>query len=174
MSWLTIIAAVVFPNIGGLVGVIFTKKSIPKWYNKQLKKPSWRPPNWAFGPAWTYLYSTMGYASYCVWVELEKPDILALWNLPPPIKLFFLQILLNWLWTPIFFGLKHITLALAEILLLDVVVVMTVIAFWEVDSIAGILLIPYVAWLSLATALTFSIWMANPEWRFGYQTLKIE
>nr|XP_053642555.1 translocator protein-like [Cherax quadricarinatus] len=82
----------------------------PQKKKNQLKKPGWRPPNWAFACVWTYLYSTMGYASYRVWVELDKPDLLAPASLPSPLKLFILQILLNWLWTPIFFGLKQITM----------------------------------------------------------------
>nr|XP_053642556.1 translocator protein-like [Cherax quadricarinatus] len=116
---------------------------------KQLKKPGWRPPNWAFACVWTYLYSTMGYASYRVWVELDKPDLLAPASLPSPLKLFILQILLNWLWTPIFFGLKQITMIT-----------------WQ-D-----LLVPYLVWLILATALTVTIWKANLQWCYGYPASK--
>ncbi|XP_042241341.1 translocator protein-like [Homarus americanus] len=133
----------------------------------QIEKPSWRPPNWAFGPAWTYLYSTMGYASYRVWLELYKPNLLALADLPLPLKLFLLQILLNWLWTPIFFGLKKVAMAVIEICLLDVAVIMTMFAFLEVDSLAGLLFLPYLAWLTFATLLTVSIWKTNPQWCYG-------
>lgn len=169
MAWfpLPLLFAVVFPNIGGIMGGFITSKNIPTWY-ENIKKPKWRPPNWAFGPAWTYLYCSMGYASYRVWLELESPNVLSVLTLPAPLMLFLLQITLNWIWTPIFFEMKNLTLALVEILLLDAAVVTTGFAFWNVDDVAGLLIIPYVAWLTLATALTYCIWRDNPEWRRGY------
>ncbi|ROT63444.1 translocator protein isoform X2 [Penaeus vannamei] len=167
MGWLMIVVSVLIPNIGGIVGGLMTAKSIKNWYNKELKKPEWRPPNWVFGPMWTSLYSTMGYAAYRVWLEYDSPSILIPWQLPWPLKLFALQLLLNWLWTPIFFGLKNITLALLEIILLDVAVVATGWAFYQEDDLAGTLFIPYMLWLTLATALTLAIWKMNPRWRNG-------
>lgn len=168
MAWFpfALLVAVLFPNIGGILGGLITAKAISTWY-KIIKKPEWRPPNWVFGPVWTYLYCSMGYASYRVWVELDSPNVLSIAELPPPLKLFLLQIILNWIWTPIFFGFKNLTLALIEILLLDATVVMTGLTFWKIDNVAGLLFIPYVIWLTLASSLTFCIFKDNPEWRSG-------
>ncbi|KAK4296061.1 hypothetical protein Pmani_031418 [Petrolisthes manimaculis] len=168
MAWWHAVIAVLLPNIGGVLGAYFTRNSIPKWYNKQLRKPNWRPPNWTFGPVWTFLYCTMGYASYRVWTELGYPSLLGSpFHLPYPLNAFLLQLVMNWLWTPMFFGMKNITLALVEMVMLDAVVVLTMLRFFEVDSVAGLLFVPYVIWLSLATCLTISIWRANPKWRYG-------
>lgn len=167
MAWLPLVYAIIFPNLGGIASAGLTRNAVRDWYDKVIKKPSWRPPNRAFGPVWTYLYCTMGYASYRVWVALGEPDVLEPVALPAPLQLFVLQLILNWIWTPIFFGCKHLTLALFEILLLDASVAMTLYAFWGVDSLAGLLLVPYMAWVTLATALTASIWKDNPKWRFG-------
>lgn len=76
---------------------------------QQLRKPRWRPPNWAFGPVWTFLYCSMGYAAYRVWTELGNPCVLNPISIPHPLNLFLIQLLMNWIWTPIFFGMKHIT-----------------------------------------------------------------
>lgn len=172
MAWLPLLYAIIFPNIGGIANAFMIKNEVRNWYDKKLKKPSWRPPNKAFGPVWTFLYCTMGYASYRIWMELDEPNLLAPTTLPTPLKLFMLQLILNWIWTPIFFGYKHLTLALFEILLLDASVAMTLFAFWKEDTFAGLLLLPYLAWLSLATALTCSIWISNPKWRFGPDSKK--
>ncbi|KAK7080150.1 hypothetical protein SK128_020451 [Halocaridina rubra] len=163
---LSLLVAVIFPNIGGILGGVVTSKNIKSWY-EHIKKPNWRPPNWAFGPVWTYLYCSMGYASYRVWLEFDAPSVMPVTELPVPLKLFLLQIFLNWIWTPIFFGMKNLLLALIEILMLDAAVIMTGLAFWNKDEVAGLLFVPYVIWLTLATTLTFFIWKDNPKWRNG-------
>ncbi|XP_063872303.1 translocator protein-like [Scylla paramamosain] len=172
MAWMSLLYAVILPNIGGIANAFVIKNHVRDWYDKKIKKPSWRPPNKAFGPVWTLLYCMMGYASYRVWMELDEPNIMSLTTLPTPLKLFLLQLCLNWIWTPIFFVYKHLTLALFEILLLDGSVAMTMFAFWKEDALAGLLLIPYLAWLTLATALTTAIWISNPNWRFGPDSKK--
>merc|ERR1711915_403568 len=167
MGWLQAIAASIIPNIGGIAGGFITRQAIPDWYNKVIVKPSWRPPNWAFGPVWTSLYTSMGYSSYVVWKELGTPNLLDVASLPLPIQLYGLQLFLNWIWTPIFFGAKHLTGALVVILALDAAVIATTASFLKVDTTSGLLLVPYLGWLSLATGLTTSIWINNPDYRWG-------
>ncbi|CAL8090736.1 unnamed protein product [Orchesella dallaii] len=152
------IGAMVLPNIGGWAGAFITKPKIPTWY-EHLKKPEWRPPNWAFGPVWTSLYTSMGYASYLVYQSgggFEGPARL-------PLMLFGSQLALNWAWTPIFFGAKKLGLAMAEILLLQGNVIACAYAFSSVNRTAGLIMLPYIAWMSLACALNYRIWRDNGD-----------
>ncbi len=124
------------------------------WY-AGLEKPSWNPPSWLFGPVWTILYTLMAVAAWLVW---RKGG----WSAQKQaLGLYLIQWALNALWTPIFFGMNRPGLAFAEILILDVAVLGTLIAFWRVKRVAGALLMPYVLWLCLATALNFTIWRLN-------------
>lgn len=126
------------------------------WY-AGLEKPSWNPPGWLFGPVWMALYSMMTVAAWSVWRRggfsaQRKP------------LLFFLgQLLLNALWTPFFFGLHNPGLALLDILLLWVVIVLTLVAFWRVHRLAAVLLVPYLGWVSFASLLNFTIWRLNAQ-----------
>ena len=124
------------------------------WY-AALNKPSWNPPAWLFGPAWTLLYITMAVAAWLVWREGG-------WKAQGrTLGLFLLQWLLNALWTPLFFGLHRPGLAFAEIILLWLAIAATLVSFWRVRKVAGILLVPYLAWVSFAAALNFTIWRLN-------------
>ena len=124
------------------------------WY-AALHKPSWNPPAWLFGPAWTLLYITMAVAAWLVWREGG-------WKVQGrTLGLFLLQWLLNALWTPLFFGLHRSGLAFAEIVLLWLAIAATLVSFWRVRQVAGILLVPYLAWVSFAAALNFTIWRLN-------------
>ena len=124
------------------------------WY-ATLKKPSWNPPNWIFGPVWTALYTIMAIAAWLVWKRGGFPgQRLAL-------SLFLAQLLFNALWSPLFFGLRHPALALADIVLLWLALLGTVAAFWNVRPIAGALLLPYLAWITFAGALNFALWRLN-------------
>ena len=124
------------------------------WY-AQLQKPSWNPPAWIFGPVWTVLYIMMAVAAWMVWrVGGWRRQGRAL-------GLFLGQWLLNALWTPLFFGLHQPLLAFVEIVALWVVLVATVIAFGRVRRAAAVLLLPYLAWVSFAAVLNFTIWWLN-------------
>ena len=124
------------------------------WY-AGLQKPSWNPPSWLFGPAWTTLYILMAVAAWLVWREGGwKAQGRAL-------RLFLLQWFLNALWTPLFFGLHRPGLALAEIVLLWLAIVATLWSFWRARKLAGLLLVPYLAWVTFATVLNFTIWRLN-------------
>jgi tryptophan-rich sensory protein len=124
------------------------------WY-AQLQKPSWNPPAWIFGPVWTLLYIMMAIAAWIVWrVGGWKRQGRAL-------GLFLGQWLLNALWTPLFFGLHLPLLAFVEIVALWVVLLATILAFRRVRMVAAVLLLPYLAWVSFAAVLNFTIWWLN-------------
>ncbi len=134
------------------LGAVFV--SVDGWY-AGLVKPSWNPPAWLFGPVWTLLYVMMAVAAWLVWREGG-------WSAQRrPLVLFLAQWLLNALWTPLFFGLHRPDIALVEILALWAVLAVTVAQFWRVRRIAGLLLVPYLAWVSFAAFLNFTIWRLN-------------
>ena len=124
------------------------------WY-AGLYKPSWNPPAWIFGPVWTLLYVLMAVAAWLVWREggWKRQRL--------PLGLFLLQWLLSALWTPLFFGLHRSGLAFAEIVLLWLVLATTLWSFWQVRKAAGVLLVPYLAWVTFAAMLNFTIWRLN-------------
>ena len=129
--------------------------SIDGWY-AALEKPSWNPPAWVFGPAWSLLYVSMAVAAWLVWREGG-------WMIQGrALGLFLLQWVLNALWTPIFFGLHRPGLAFAAIVVLWLVLAATLASFWRIHKGAGALLVPYLAWVSFAAALNFAIWRLNP------------
>ena len=117
------------------------------WY-ATLHKPSWNPPAWVFGPAWSLLYVLMAAAAWFVWREGG-------WETQR-------KALLNALWTPLFFGMHRPGLALAEIIVLWLAIAATLASFWRVSKIAGVLLAPYLAWVSFAAVLNAAIWRLNP------------
>jgi benzodiazapine receptor len=125
-----------------------------EWY-AGLQKPSWNPPNWIFGPVWTALYTTMAIAAWLVW----KRGGFAVQHVA--LSLFLAQLLFNALWSPLFFGLRQPALAFADILLLWLTLLGTVAAFWKVRPLAGALLVPYLAWVTFASALNFTLWRLN-------------
>lgn len=124
----------------------------PQSFYASLQKPTWAPPPWIFGPVWTVLYLTIGVAAWGVWHRHGWTGAHALW---------FLQLLLNAAWTPVFFGLREIGLALVVIVLLWFSILGTIAALWRQTLWAGALLLPYLAWVSFATALNFALWRLN-------------
>ncbi len=137
--------------VAGL-GSVWTAKSVGTWY-QELAKPSWNPPNWLFGPVWSVLYLLMGIALWVVW---RKTGVLA-----APIGIFAVQLVLNAAWSGLFFGLRNPGAAFAEIVVLWVAIGATIVAFWRVTPVGAILLLPYIAWVSFAAALNFTIWRLN-------------
>ena len=140
--------------VGGLSGFA-TSKGVETWY-PTLLKPSFNPPSWVFGPVWTALYILMGVAAYLVWRKGLATD-----GVRPALTLFAVQLLLNGLWSLLFFGLQAPGWALVEIVFLWLAIVATLIAFRGVASAAGWLLAPYLAWVSFAAILNASIWSLN-------------
>ncbi len=126
-----------------------------EWY-AELNKPSWNPPGWIFGPVWTALYIMMAVAAWLVWKRGGFAT--QRW----PLGWFLAQLLLNALWTPLFFGLQQPGVAFAEILLLWLAILATLLAFRPVSRAAFWLLVPYLAWVSFATVLNGTLWRLNP------------
>ena len=125
-------------------------------FYSQLVRPSWAPPPSVFGPVWSVLYALMGVAVWLVWREPNE-ERHAL-----PIALFVAQLVLNALWSWLFFAWHLGSGAFADVLVLLALIAATIIAFWRVRPLAGILLLPYFAWVSFASALTWSVWQSNP------------
>lgn len=126
-------------------------------FYRQLAQPSWAPPASVFGPVWSVLYVLMGVAAWLAWRDggwHQQRGVLVL---------FVLQLAVNALWSWLFFGWHRGALAFADIVLLWLLIVATVIGFWRVRPLAGALLLPYLGWVSFATALNFAVWQLNPQ-----------
>ena len=155
-KYLRIIYCVAICLVVGYLSSITTQSSINTWY-PTLIKPIFNPPNWLFAPVWTLLFIMMGIAAGMVWNKLESNKELVKKGL-----LFFtVQLLLNALWSYLFFGLNNILLALIEIILLWLIIYETYLIFKQIDKRASYLLIPYLAWVGFATILTGSIFWLN-------------
>ena len=121
-----------------------------------LVRPDWAPPGWLFGPVWSVLYALMGVSAWLVWRARGFTGART------ALLLFMAQLGVNALWTWLFFVWHQGGLAFAEILLLWVMIVATIILFWRISKVAGGLLLPYLAWVTFAAALTYAIWQRNP------------
>jgi benzodiazapine receptor len=128
-----------------------------KSFYSQLAQPDWAPPSQVFGPVWTVLYALMGIAAWLVW----RPG--GFRTNRQALTLFLVQLALNALWSWLFFAWHRGALALADILVLWLLIVATLVSFWRVRPLAGALLIPYLAWVSFASALNYSVWQLNPQ-----------
>jgi len=124
------------------------------WY-QNLKKPRWNPPNKIFAPVWTLLYLLMAAAAWLIWKNYDFSIAIF------PFLLFIIQLLLNAAWTWTFFKLHRPALAMADILVLWIVLLAMLSLFWEFDPIAGALILPYIAWVTFAAFLTWTIWRMN-------------
>ena len=123
----------------------------------QLMRPEWAPPPGLFGPVWTILYTLMGIAAWLVWrVGGFRAARTAL-------TLFLVQLAVNALWSWLFFGWQRGGLAFADIILLWALIVATLVSFWRIRPLASALLIPYLLWVSFASALNYSVWRLNPQ-----------
>lgn len=151
---LRLILSLLLPQVAGVTGALFTAPAIPGWY-AHLEKPFFTPPGGLFGPVWISLYVLMGIALFLLWNAWPKPGTKI------AMVLFMTQLLLNALWTPFFFGLRSELLGLADILLLDLVLIWTILYILKVSRTAGFLLIPYALWTGFATILNASIWWLN-------------
>jgi tryptophan-rich sensory protein len=144
--------------VGGISST-FSVAAIPQWY-AALSKPSFNPPNWVFGPAWTLLYTLMAIAAWLVWKQpISAPGSAALRT--AGLRLWWLQLLLNFAWSWIFFHQHQLAGALFEIVLLWLAIVATTVLFVKVSRLAAWLMAPYVAWVAFASVLTYEIWRLN-------------
>ncbi len=127
-----------------------------------LARPAWAPPGWLFGPVWTTLYLLMGTAAWLVWRADPGANHGLAGARRRGLQLFVAQLVLNALWTWLFFAWRLGAVAFAEILLLLLVIVATTWQFARVNRAAALCLVPYIAWVSFATALTWAMWRGNP------------
>lgn len=155
-NFLKLIAAVLVSEASGAIGALFTTPAIRAGWYAALNKPELSPPNWLFGPVWTTLYALMGIAAFLVWQKgWERRDVRT------ALGIFIGQLVLNTLWSIIFFGLRSPAGALTEIVLLWLAILTTIIAFKRISKPAAWLLLPYLAWVSFAAYLNLRIWMLN-------------
>jgi benzodiazapine receptor len=151
-----LIISILIPIIVGFTSAFLTFSSIPEFF-ATLNKPTWAPPAWAFGPIWTVLYILMGIALFLVWREgLERRDVKI------AIGIFALQLILNFFWTIIFFGFKSLFGGLIEIVFLWIAILINIILFYRISRTAGILLVPYIIWVSIASYLNYTVFLLNP------------
>jgi translocator protein len=152
-QWAMLAVFVVICFAAAGVGSLATSTSVGSWY-QTLRRPSWNPPDWIFGPVWSSLYLSMAVAAWLVWRRGSVGTKYAL-------LLFFVQLGLNVLWSVIFFGLRLPGQAFAEIIALWVAILLTTAAFWRSSALAGALLLPYLVWVSFAAILNYTIWQLN-------------
>ena len=154
-SWL-ILAGFIAACYGvSAIGSLWTLPEIPGWY-AGLAKPGFNPPNWVFGPVWTLLYGLMAVAAWQVWKRPTEGS-----GRRAALALFWVQLGLNLLWTLVFFHEHQIALALGAICVLWLAVLLTMAMFWRVRRSAGVLMLPYLLWVSFATALNAGIARLN-------------
>ena len=150
-TYLILAACVLVSLLAGFIGSMFPPG---EWY-QALVKPSFNPPGYVFGPVWTVLYILMGVAA---WLVIKKVGFT---QGRVPLMFFGFQLVLNALWSYLFFGRRLIGVAFFEIIVLWVLILITLILFWRVKRLAGILMLPYILWVSFASVLNFSLWRLN-------------
>jgi benzodiazapine receptor len=136
------------------IGSMATTPNIPTWY-AELSKPTWTPPNWLFAPVWTALFLAMAVAAWLVWRQQASGTVRG------ALILFAVQLLLNTLWSVLFFGLQRPGWAAVEIAVLWIAILFTLIAFWQRSRWAGLLFVPYLLWVSFAGVLNVAVWHLN-------------
>lgn len=154
-AWFGLIGWLLASLAAGAVGSLATRHA--REFYADLVQPAWAPPGWLFAPVWTTLYLLMGTAAWLVWRQAGWAGAsLAL-------SLFLVQLVCNALWSWFFFAWRRGALALGGIVVLLGLIVATIVAFARVRGLAAVLLVPYLAWVAFATALTYAIWRMNPE-----------
>ncbi|MGI5819323.1 MAG: TspO/MBR family protein [Armatimonadota bacterium] len=149
-----LIVSIIVCFLPGVVGGLGMQTGGGEWY-RELTKPALNPPGWVFGPVWTTLYLLMGIALYLVWSRAGQPGVTL------AIGIFAIQLVLNAIWTPAFFGAQSPGLGLIIIVPLLALIAVSTVLFWRIRPVAGGLLLPYLAWVSFATYLNASIWWLN-------------
>jgi tryptophan-rich sensory protein len=148
LSWLGIVL------VAATLGAVASIEA--KSFYEELAKPVWAPPAWVFGPVWSALYILMGAAVWLTWREKDAPGRLF------ALALFLVQLAANVIWSWLFFAWKNGAFAFADVLVLLALIAATIAAFWRIQHLAAVLLIPYLAWVGFASALTWAVWQNNP------------
>lgn len=169
-GWPSLLVALSLPFIAAAIGSSATQQSVDNWY-QTLRKPQWNPPSWIFGPVWSILYLLMGVASWLVWRsgqgKKSKSD-LKLWpkqqkSIKQTLLLYAIHLAFNALWSVLFFGMRRIKWAFAELLLLWGLIGATLLRFYQISHVAGWLLAPYLLWSTFAAVLNAKIWQLNRQ-----------
>ena len=178
INLLKFVASIIICELAGVVGSIFTFPQINSWYNG-LNKPSFNPPNWIFGPVWTILFVLMGISLYLVWMKKWEPKnkiggnkrkawnslsqkfFTGSWRKANIVLIFSTQLILNVLWSVIFFGMHSLNTSFCVVLMLWIAILFTIINFYRVSKVAALILVPYILWVSFAAVLNFSILFLN-------------
>ncbi|NQT30901.1 MAG: tryptophan-rich sensory protein [Deltaproteobacteria bacterium] len=150
-----LVVSIVACQGAGIIGSIFTTPNIPTWY-AALEKPFFTPPSWLFAPAWITLYLLMAIAAFLVWRKGLGEE-----GVKCALTVFLVQLVLNALWSVVFFGLQSPLYGMVVILVLWIVILLTIIRFFKLSVAAGWLMIPYILWVSFASILNISIWVLN-------------
>jgi tryptophan-rich sensory protein len=156
-DYIILIFSLIIPQSIGILGALTTQTGLSSWYN-ELTKPFFNPPSWLFGPVWTILYLCIGLVFYLIYknknISSDKKKIL--------ITLFIFQMILNGIWTPIFFGMQNLFLAMIIIILLDIILLTLLYKFKRYNlKIMFALWVPYVIWVLFASLLNISLWILN-------------
>jgi len=154
-EWMKLATSIVICELAGVAGSIFTVSSIPTWY-AGLSKPWFSPPNWVFAPVWVALYAMMGAAAYIAIREEAKGRHVRL-----ALGVFVIQLALNVLWSGVFFGLRSPIAGLAVIIALWLMIAYTIRLFLRISRPSGLLLVPYIAWVSFAALLNYYVYALN-------------
>ena len=149
-----LVVAVVVCYGAALLGNLATMPQIPTWY-AGIAKPPWTPPDWLFGPVWSLLYAMMAVAAWLIWRQSDWKTAKS------PLLWFAAQLILNSLWSILFFGMQKPAWSMVEVFFLWLAILMTVRAFWPVSRLAAGLLVPYLLWVSFASVLNVAIWQLN-------------
>jgi len=173
-----LLACIIFCELAGAIGSIFTAPQIGQWYST-LNKPSFNPPNWIFGPVWTTIFVLMGISLYLVWkknfamhnkIECQCPcSKISVCKIifTEPIKkgyvvsVFMAQLVLNILWSVLFFGMQSPGLALLDLVILWLMILVNIAFFYRISKISALLLLPYILWVTFAGVLNYFLWMLN-------------
>ncbi len=155
IQYIKLVIAILICLLAGFIGSIFTSKSVSTWYTT-LNKPSFNPPGWVFAPVWTTLFILMGVSLYLVWSKgLEVEGVKS------AIIIFSVQLLLNILWSLLFFGLQSPLYAFIDIIVLWIMILLTIVYFYRISPVSSYLLFPYILWVSFAAVLNFMIVRLN-------------
>ena len=162
-NFFKLVVAITVSEMAGVIGAFFTAPAVQSDWYSELIKPALNPPAWVFGPIWTTLFALMGISLFLVWKQhpyiLENVRMLRVWKWA--VALFFIQLVLNTLWSIIFFGLHSPGGALVEIVFLWLAILATMVAFAKISKPAAWLLVPYILWVSFAAYLNYAIWALN-------------
>jgi benzodiazapine receptor len=155
MEIVKLLISIVICQLAGIIGSIFTSSSVTTWY-RSLAKPSFTPPNWLFSPVWISLFVLMGVSAFLIWNRGLSDS-----RVRVALTLFVGQLLLNILWSVLFFGFKSPLAGFIEILVLWIAIALTMISFWRISSLSSLLLLPYLLWVGFAAVLNYSILTLN-------------